>query len=644
MLTTKRRTIGVERVRVPEPRARCCTCKKRNLHFPAPVAPQIDERRSRGSVRLTRWANARARRESSGIERVVRGMRRSSGTRAWTPFVLLCALVARANANVVDSDSMHTVFSTECNDYFDWQSLGLYDSWRQVGQRGKFTRLLACDESDKKSLAKSVSVVPDTHVHPNYRVHPETKDAYSAYNKPYSLYHWTTHANVTADFLIVLDADMIFRAPMTVELLGVKRGSPVSARYSYLKGTLPENHMGVKARVRNVEKTQQVGGFTVMHREDMTKLAPRWLYWTEQVRQDPDSWANTGDIYNDNGKLGPPWISEMYGYVFAAAELGVEFQVHDDFMLYPGYYPPIDDRFPVVLHYGLTFHVMDWAFAKYWFHSKAVECPMKLFQRPPPESALKSRGMKRRRDLTALTCAWGLYNATRNYAIEVCGEKDPKDEPKIVYKCLTREKTKVVECHQKGDDEDDVDDTFRGQRVEKCEDKNEACCGWAKSGECMKNPGYMEENCALSCDVCESARCASKCCPTNERDESRGEVVESKRQITAATVKNEDRVVNEKMEEEPVEEEPVEGRIEHEEERRETGRVATATIATHDLPDVADEILINDSLGNDERFEWYSSWRSVFAIAAVLIIIRVRLAQRRRAKRRSRNYVRVVHR
>ena len=29
-----------------------------------------------------------------------------------------------------------------------------------------------------------------------------------------------------------------------------------------------------------------------------------------------------GDIFNGNGKRGPPWISEMYGYVFGAAVAG----------------------------------------------------------------------------------------------------------------------------------------------------------------------------------------------------------------------------------------------------------------------------------------------------------------------------------
>lgn len=60
------------------------------------------------------------------------------------------------------------------------------------------------------------------------------------------------------------------------------------------------------------------------------QVAPLWLKWTEEVRKDPESWGNTGDIFNGNGKNGPPWISEMYGYVFACAEVGLDFQVRTD--------------------------------------------------------------------------------------------------------------------------------------------------------------------------------------------------------------------------------------------------------------------------------------------------------------------------
>ena len=166
----------------------------------------------------------------------------------------------------------------------------------------------------------------DTHTHPDWAVHPVTGDRYSPYNKPASIVHWLEHAKPTAEYVIILDADMVIRTPMTAELVGVERGRPVSAHYGYLKGIFPENYMKVKERVKNVEKAQQVGGFSVMHIEDLRQVAPLWLKWTEEVRADPESWGNTGDIFNANGKAGPPWIAEMYGYVFACAEVGLDFK------------------------------------------------------------------------------------------------------------------------------------------------------------------------------------------------------------------------------------------------------------------------------------------------------------------------------
>ena len=236
-----------------------------------------------------------------------------------------------ATASTVSSSlpKMHTIFSTECNAYFDWQSLGLRYSHEKVKQLGPLTRLMACD----KTPAPGTHIVPDTHVHPNYAIHPRTKDAYSPYNKPYSIMHWLQHAKPTADYIVVLDADMIFRKSITTAMLGVEKGRPISAHYGYLVGVFHENYMKVKERVANVDKAQQVGGFTVMHREDLERVAPRWLYWTEEVRRDPHSWANTGDIFNSNGKSGPPWLSEMYGYVFACAEVGLNFKVSNDVML-----------------------------------------------------------------------------------------------------------------------------------------------------------------------------------------------------------------------------------------------------------------------------------------------------------------------
>jgi len=35
-----------------------------------------------------------------------------------------------------------------------------------------------------------------------------------------------------------------------------------------------------------------------------------------------------------------------------------------------------------------------------------------------------------------------------------------------------------------------------------CSDRNQYCPDWAASGECERNPGWMQENCRLSCGVC----------------------------------------------------------------------------------------------------------------------------------------------
>ena len=35
-----------------------------------------------------------------------------------------------------------------------------------------------------------------------------------------------------------------------------------------------------------------------------------------------------------------------------------------------------------------------------------------------------------------------------------------------------------------------------------CKDNDKQCPGWAKMGECAKNPLFMNTKCALSCGIC----------------------------------------------------------------------------------------------------------------------------------------------
>mmetsp|Transcript_28895 Transcript_28895/g.71319 ORF Transcript_28895/g.71319 Transcript_28895/m.71319 type:complete len:623 (-) Transcript_28895:667-2535(-) len=425
---------------------------------------------------------------------------------------------AAADAPTSTEATLWTIFSTECNPYFDWQSLGLLYSFRKVNQNGGFTRLMACN----KSPPPGVYVVPDTHVHPNYAVHPRTKDAYSPYNKPFSIMHWLEYAKPTADYIIVLDADMVFRKAFTAVMLGVEKGRPISAHYGYLIGIFKDNFMKIKERVPNVEKAQQVGGFSVMHIEDLEQVAPRWLYWTEEVRQDPESWSNTGDIFNANGKAGPPWISEMYGYVFACAEVGVDFKVSNNVMLYPGYQPPAEP-WPAVLHYGITYNVDDYAFDKHWYMgSDFTTCPGRIFNKPmrPEELVNKPGSMEYRRKTVALTVASSLYEATKWWSGHHCNRTLP-DPQKQSYSCSTMSNG-VVSCLEVKDTNahSELLQRLRGAGLEEdtrevCKEDNNKCCDWAAGGECDKNPSYMLDSCQMSCNLC-GGGCREGCCPMKQ--------------------------------------------------------------------------------------------------------------------------------
>lgn len=53
-------------------------------------------------------------------------------------------------------------------------------------------------------------MVLDMYVYFNYVMYLVMKDLYMVYNKSFSIYYWLTNVEVTVDFIIVLDVDMIF--------------------------------------------------------------------------------------------------------------------------------------------------------------------------------------------------------------------------------------------------------------------------------------------------------------------------------------------------------------------------------------------------------------------------------------------------
>jgi hypothetical protein len=92
----------------------------------------------------------------------------------------------------------------------------------------------------------------------------------------------------------------------------------------------------------------QVGGFHIFHVEDLRAIAPLWLDYTKKVRAfaaaEPELFfvESMKQEASEEGvravrQKQAKWHSEMYGYVFGAAVVGVTHHMRRDVMLYPGY-------------------------------------------------------------------------------------------------------------------------------------------------------------------------------------------------------------------------------------------------------------------------------------------------------------------
>eukprot|EP00899_Mesostigma_viride_P013366 jgi/Mesvir1/2202/Mv09847-RA.1 len=401
---------------------------------------------------------------------------------------------------VPNDGSVHTVFSTECNNYFDWQSAGVFYSHKKSGQPGPVTRLVACDANQAKTW-KGADIGP-SYVHPNYAVHPVTKDVYSPYNKPYSILHWLQNDPPSTEFVIFMDADMTIRKPLIPRELGAEKGRPVSAHYGYLVGTkngLAENFLP-KEKLKFLD---QVGGFIIMHVEDLLKVAPLWLQYTEKVRQNPQLyWSidgsipkdlDTGDVYVRRGD--PPWISEMYGYVFACADAEVKHIENPYLMLYPEYVPSHE---PHILHYGIlaTLQVKTgkpYQFDKHWHQHKDIHvCPPPFFPPPPPQEMQQPKqGLKREADLLLVECMVVLNEALCEYARRSCPQPEdvlcPPSYEQLGLPSIEKRREAYTSSLPSG---------------ASCVDLHAQCEGWAASGECQRNMDYMYSSCPRACKQC----------------------------------------------------------------------------------------------------------------------------------------------
>ena len=328
---------------------------------------------------------------------------------------------------------LHTVFCAECTSNFDWKSAGVFYTHRTSFMPGKITRLLACTEEQKRVYPKDSLEMhkpfrnAQTFVHPNYMNNPHNGESSGSYNKPASVMHWVSEEKIDETYVLFIDADMLLRAPIDPVALGVRKGLVVSEHVGYLdngiRRHLPENFLPDPSKSTFAKAA---GWYHIFHLDDLKAIAPRWLHYTEQMRTRPEmywdmnhsaqrlwhpsardavrgetfdrgggtraAYIKTGDDYVGFGEA--PWISEMYGYVFAASEAGIDTKLQHGMVQYTDSTTaaPYAQGGPAIIHYGLHCHVNSYHFTKYDYQNFEIgRCPLLFFrspERPKPDQGI----------------------------------------------------------------------------------------------------------------------------------------------------------------------------------------------------------------------------------------------------------------
>ena len=439
----------------------------------------------------------------------------------------------------------------------------MFYSHDQVMQPGYITRLMACDHPE---FYPGLDIGP-TYVHPNY-ANPKgnlVNDHYAPYNKPGSLHHWLfENPNPPhADYVLVVEPDMVFRKPIDCEFeLGVRDGLVASAPYDYLSGT--DNGMAAQfIGPESVDRLEKVGGFYCFRMADLKRVVPLWLNLTKEVRKNPERYWKidgigedypTGDQYVSRGHA--PWISEMYGYIFAAGEVGLRHSVREDVVLFSGLPPKYE---PSLIHYGLFCSAGERTFNKLSYKSGFnVRTCGQYFPEPPSLESLRSSsdlGL----EIVCVEQVSVLNEALCEYHRRTCCDYENVEfgchSQQRRWAARTEEASTCRSCCSRGDkcshytfDEGtqecfhshflrnqcaDGEFELQGARIGRrkvaheltcpspswsdvqkmqdeenvmggtsdCSDRHTQCAAWAADSQCSLNPGFMHVECPETCRV-----------------------------------------------------------------------------------------------------------------------------------------------
>lgn len=335
------------------------------------------------------------------------------------------------------STPYHTIFSTGCSIFQDWQSYVFFYHVFRSGQEGHITRIASgCDVEDemkiKELFAKEIeSMSPDRHHHlhltPDFsrvpKMHPKP---FKYFNKPYGVRHWMEHALGYPDnhelhddsIIILMDPDQIMLRPFTNDFtnssekwklkeprykLKVEHGSPFSQQYGY--GLQWMTKVNPETVFRDGKLPTPVSNMTRKEGYDyFTGMGPPYIATAKDMWAIANVWSDIApNVYDEY----PFLLAEMFAFNLAAAHLGLRHTVAHSFMVSDPWaggegWPLIDkvpesnicknfpkSEYPHVIHYCQRYYLGKWFIGKYKLRKDFISCEAPLLMQPPDDLASK---------------------------------------------------------------------------------------------------------------------------------------------------------------------------------------------------------------------------------------------------------------
>lgn len=229
------------------------------------------------------------------------------------------------------------LLTATCSGYMDWQSLAAYERAKKVWPEAQIVRLLHCSPKDREEY-KYADLMPSMFTS-DCSTHPRYKDSYPPLNRPVAIKEFfDSHPLdvIQQNWIVIMDSDTLLRKRMNY--FPVYKGRPVAQLASVLMDKMYTAGKAVFKDHDNIIKQPlyDIGSPYILHKEDAAKMAPYWVQFTNELRENKDTRDYIG------------WIVEMYSYILATAYAGFDHIVRSDLQ---SRYPFTDTSEDVASHH-----------------------------------------------------------------------------------------------------------------------------------------------------------------------------------------------------------------------------------------------------------------------------------------------------